>query len=325
MRVAAAQVGAVDFGADRKKTLARLLKLLEQAAAEKVELVLFPETTFTTFFPRHLLTPEQLDEYFEHGDDVTQSPKVKPFFDRAKELEIDVSIGFAERTSAGEQFNTCVYVSGGQIISKYRKVHLPGTVEPFANPDAVNQLEKRYFKPGDLGFKAFRAKGAVMGMLICNDRRWPEAWRVLGLQGVEIVLIGYNTVSAAPDLWGSRKVMTDEEAEQTALFHHKLVMQANSYMNSTWSISAARCGADDGKYGMIAGSTIINPEGEIVAESKTKGDELVVADIDLTECEQGKTKTFDFSRHRRIEHYGVISTQTGVIELPVETVTNGVH
>lgn len=197
------------------------------------------------------------------------------------------------------------------MISKYRKVHLPGTKEPFENPDAVNQLEKRYFEPGDLGFKAFRVPDLIemtakrgrevtqhingsgdplMGMLICNDRRWPEAWRVYGLQGVEVVLCGYNTVGYAPDLWGSRKPMTSEEAEKDALFHHKLVMQANSYMNSCFSISAAKAGLEDGKYDLIGGSCITSPEGHILAEAKGKGDEVVFAEIDLEDCRQGKGK-----------------------------------
>ena len=83
-----------------------------------------------------------------------------------------------------------------------RKVHLAGTVEPFDDePETTNQLEKRYFTPGNLGFEAFRATslkkaagGAcspVVGQLICMDRRWPEAWRCLGLSGVEIVCSGF--------------------------------------------------------------------------------------------------------------------------------------
>jgi len=56
-----------------------------------------------------------------------------------------------------------------------------------------------------------------MGMMICNDRRWPESWRCDGLQGVEVVLCGYNTAGFAPDLWGTRKVMTPEEAETDAV------------------------------------------------------------------------------------------------------------
>lgn len=316
LKVAAAQVGAVDLNADRSDTLRRILKLLEEAASQGAQLVVFPETTFTTFFPRHLFHDQvKLDEFFERGDDITQSPSVKPLFDKACTLGVDIAVGYAERTPNGRGFNTAVYYSAilGRIISKYRKIHLPGTVEPFDNPDAVNQLEKRYFEPGDLGFEAFRAPGLVqdavkagtmstnakatagkgdpiLGMLICNDRRWPEGWRCLGLQGVELVMCGYNTAGWAPDLWGSRKPMTFEQAEAEALFSHMLVMQANSYMNACFSISAARCGVDDGKFDLIAGSTIVGPDGHIIAESKTKGDEVVVAEIDLADCRQGKEK-----------------------------------
>ena len=232
-----------------------------------------------------------------------------------------------------------IYYSGslGKTLSKYRKVHLPGTVEPFDNPDAINQLEKRYFLPGDLGFQAYRApnlidgalkKGTtetntkgkgdpILGMLICNDRRWAEAWRCYGLQGAELVLCGYNTAAWAPDLWGMSLTTTMGEAYDQAVFHHRLVMQSNSYTNSCWSISAARCGLDDGKYDLINGSGILDPQGKIVAESKTKGDEVVVAEIDLDECYAGKAKTFDFDRHRRVEHYRILTEQTGVVEPPL--------
>lgn len=316
LKVAAAQVGAVHLKADRSDTLRRMLRLLEEAASRGGRLVVFPETTFTTFFPRHLFHDQvKLDEFFEHGEDITQSPNVKPLFDTAHTLGVDIAVGYAERTPSGKGFNTAVYYSArlGMIIGKYRKIHLPGTVEPFDNPDAVNQLEKRYFEPGDLGFEAFRAPGLVhdsvqagtvaedakttagkgdtiLGMLICNDRRWPEGWRCLGLQGVELVMCGYNTAGWAPDLWGMRKPMTLEQAEAEALFSHRLVMQANSYMNACFSISAARCGVDDGKYDLIAGSTIVGPDGHIIAESKTKGDEVIIAEIDLEDCRQGKEK-----------------------------------
>jgi predicted amidohydrolase len=77
------------------------------------------------------------------------------------------------------------------VLAKYRKVHIPGTSKPHADKSATNHLEKRYFEPGDLGFEAFRAPGnkqsvcsetdPIMGMLISNDQRWPEAWRYYGL------------------------------------------------------------------------------------------------------------------------------------------------
>ena len=336
LRIAAAQMGATHLKDERTKTLNRMLALLEQAASQGAELVLFPEAAFTTFFPRHLINdPDELSSFFEHGD-VTTSPNSAPLFEKARELGVDISVGFAEATDSRERFNSCVYYHSktGSILSKYRKIHLPGDFEPFSDPNATNQLEKRYFKPGDLGFNAFRVPDLasntepIMGMMICNDRRWPEAWRCLGLQGVELVLCGYNTTGFAPHLWGSSTKQDPREAEKKAVFHHKLVMQANSYMNATFCVCAARCGMDDGKYGLIDGSCIVDPEGKILAESKTQEDEVIVADCDLDLCRQGKTRTFDFARHRRIEHYQRIVEQTGVIEPPKlgideSAITNG--
>ncbi|KAK2046669.1 carbon-nitrogen hydrolase [Colletotrichum somersetense] len=326
LRVAAAQMGATHYSDARTKTMDRMLALLEGGATKGAQLVLFPETAFTTFFPRHLINdPVELDSFFEHGDIATQA-QTKPLFDKAKELGVDISVGFAEKTDDGETFNSCIYYHAktGSILSKYRKVHLPGDFEPFADPDATNQLEKRYFKPGDLGFNAFRVPDLVeptkergepiFGMMICNDRRWAESWRVLGLQGVEVVLCGYNTAGFAPHLWGTSASMDPDEAREKALFHHKLVMQAHSYTNACFSISAARCGLDDGKYDLIRGSCITGPEGELIAEASTTEDEIVYAEINLDDCRPGKERTFDFGRHRRVEHYGRITEQTGVVE-----------
>ena len=172
------------------------------------------------------------------------------------------------------------------------------------------QLEKRYFAHGDLGFPAFRAgaawQGGIMGMMICNDRRWPEAWRVLGLQGVEMVCVGYN--SAAYDPNGG----TTEDGTLRA-FHSQLVVQANAYMNATWAVAVAKAGDEDGS-GLIGGSCIVDPNGRIVAEARTLGDELLAADCDLDLCRQGKEKMFNFAAHRQPAQYAAITERAGVIE-----------
>ncbi|KAF2691580.1 carbon-nitrogen hydrolase [Lentithecium fluviatile CBS 122367] len=328
IRIAAAQVGAIHRKDTRRDTLSRLIRLLEDAVSKGAQVVLFPECTFTTFFPRHLFTDEaELDSFFEHGD-ITTADTTHGIFDKAKELGVDMCIGFAEATDDDEHYNACVYYHAkmGSILSKYRKIHLPGDVEPFPEPDAVNQLEKRYFKPGNLGFKAFRVPDLtdatadsgepIFGMMICNDRRWAESWRCLGLQGVEVVLTGYNTPGWAPQMWGSSGDQDPKEAREEAIFHHKLVMKAHSYTNACFSVSAARCGLDDGKYDLVGGSTIIGPNGKIIAESKTEEDEIIIADCDLDLCSPGKKRTFDFGRHRRVEHYSILTSQTGVIEPP---------
>jgi predicted amidohydrolase len=238
------------------------------------------------------------------------NPAVQPLFDRARTLGIGFYVGYAELTPDGQRFNCSILVDrDAEILGRYRKVHLPGSVEPRAGA-AYQQLEKRYFEYGDLGFPAFRAgpdwRHAIMGMMICNDRRWPEAWRVLGLQGVELVCVGYN--SAAYDPNGG---VSEDAALRT--FHSKLVTQANAYMNATWAIAVAKAGNEDGS-GLIGGSCIVDPNGRIVAEAKTLMDEVVVADLDLDLCRQGKDKMFNFAAHRRPEQYAVITERAGVIE-----------
>ncbi|MCB8879873.1 N-carbamoyl-D-amino-acid hydrolase [Acidisoma cellulosilytica] len=307
IRVAGAQMGPTQKADSRDHTMARLLRLLEDAAAQGAKLVVFPELALTTFFPRWLIAGTELDGYFEHS---MPNADVQPLFNRARALGIGFYLGYAEATPEGQHFNTAILVQpDGSILGQYRKVHLPGSVEP--RPGALyQQLEKRYFQYGDLGFPAFRAgedwHKAVTGMMICNDRRWPESWRMLGLQGVELVCLGYN--SAAYDPNGGK---TEDAVLRT--FHSTLVAQANAYMNATWAVAVAKAGEEDGS-GLIGGSCIVDPNGLVVAQAKTLGDEIIIADCDLDLCRQGKDKMFNFAAHRRPAHYAAITERAGVIE-----------
>ncbi|MGY9046528.1 N-carbamoyl-D-amino acid hydrolase [Puniceibacterium antarcticum] len=303
--MAAAQMGPTQKQDTREATLARLLALLEEAAGKGAQLVVFPELAFTTFFPRWLLDGDALEIYYERG---MPNSHVQPLFDRARELSVGFYIGYAELTPEGERFNAAVTVGpDGTILGKYRKVHLPGSVEPKPG-QTYQQLEKRYFEYGDLGFPAFEGAESWntprMGMLICNDRRWPEAWRAYGLQGVELMVMGYN--SAAYDPNGGA---TEDAGLRT--FHSSLVAQGNAYMNATWAVSVAKAGDEDGS-GLIGGSCIIDPDGRIVAQTESLDDEIVVAECDLDACLQGKTKMFNFAAHRRPEHYRRLIDQVGV-------------
>jgi predicted amidohydrolase len=215
-------------------------------------------------------------------------------------------LGYAEKVEedgATHRYNTAILVGkSGETIGKYRKVHLPG--HDAYDPDrAFQHLEKRYFEVGNLGFPVWHALGGIMGMCICNDRRWPETFRVMGLQGVEMVVLGYNTPTINSQ---------SDEPPHLRSFHNALSMQAGAYQNSTWVVGVAKAGNEDG-HDLMGGSAIIAPTGEIVAQCHTLGDELAVADCDLDECKFGKQTIFDFARHRRIEHYGRITAQTGVI------------
>ncbi|CAH2602286.1 N-carbamoyl-D-amino acid hydrolase [Rhodovastum atsumiense] len=308
VRIAAAQMGPTQRADARPAVLARMIALLEQAAGRGAEFVVFPELAFTTFFPRWLLDPAELDGFFEPA---MPNPAVQPLFDRARALGVGFYVGYAELTAEGQRFNSAITVGpDGAILAKYRKVHLPGSVEPRPG-ERFQQLEKRYFEYGDLGFPAFYgAEGwgrPVMGMLICNDRRWPEAWRVYGLQGVELMVMGYNSAAYDPNGGNS-------ESPARRVFHSTLSVQANAYMNATWAVAAAKAGVEDGA-GLIGGSCIVDPNGVVVAAAQGEGDEVLVASCDLDACRQGKEKMFNFAAHRRPEHYRRIIDQVGA-ELP---------
>ncbi|KNY24484.1 N-carbamoyl-D-amino-acid hydrolase [Methylobacterium sp. ARG-1] len=300
--VGGAQMGPIQRADTREDVVARMIALLERAAVAGVEMLVFPELALTTFFPRWYAEDRaEFDKYFEREmpNAVTQ-----PLFDRARELEIAITFGYAELTPEGRHFNTSILTDrAGRIVGKYRKVHLPGHVEH--DPErSFQHLEKRYFEPGDLGFPVWRNAGVVMGMAICNDRRWPEVYRCMGLQGVELVTLGYNTPSV-----NSQK---GEEGLERRLFHSDLSMQAGAYQNATYVVGVAKAGVEDGHH-LMAGSIIVDPNGVIIARAKTEGDELISAACDFAACRFGKETMFDFARHRRPEHYGRITSQSGVV------------
>ncbi len=301
LNVAAAQLGPIQKNDDRKSVVNRLVTLLRDAHAKKAELVVFPELALTTFFPRWFVDDiSQANHWYE-----TEMPSkiTQPLFDEAKKLNIGFSLGYAELTKAGERFNTQILVErDGSVVAKYRKVHIPGHEHHEPNRP-FQHAERYYFKPSDEGFGVWRGFGGRVGMMICNDRRWPESYRVMGLQGVEIILCGYNTpLHYVPD--------PTQDALQG--FHNALVMQSGAYQNGTFVVGVAKGGVEEG-VDSLADSSIIAPSGEILAKTATNGDEVVTAICDLDWCNNYKNTLFDFNRYRRPEVYGRITEQRGSI------------
>jgi predicted amidohydrolase len=203
------------------------------------------------------------------------------------------------------RFNTSILVDKtGRIVGKYRKVHLPGHADVLERPG--QHLEKKFFEVGDFGFPVWRAFGGVFGMCICNDRRWPETYRVMGLQGVEMILLGYNSPVGLGDPY---------ELDALEPFHNHLVMQSGAYQNATWVVGVAKAGFEEG-FNMVGQTCIIAPSGEIVAQCATMGDELVVRKCDLDFAKPYRADIFNFAAHRRPEHYRLIVERTGAIPPP---------
>lgn len=305
LHIAAAQLGAANLADTRETMVARLRELLRQAHARGVRFVVFPELALTTFFPRYWFddAAEVDARFFEKS---MPSPVTAPLFDDARRYGIGFYLGYAELTPEGRHFNTAILVSpAGDIVGKYRKVHLPGHAEH--KPEAAFQhLEKKYFEVGDLGFNTFRVEdggvgSAILGMLICNDRRWPEAFRALTLQGAELVCLGFNTPT---------ENLHYPEPPALRVHHHLIMAQAMAFMNATWLVETAKCGFEDG-FRMFGQSMIVAPSGEIVAKTVSEDDELISFDADLDLAQDLKRTMFNYAAHRRPEHYRILIDRVG--------------
>ncbi len=295
------QMGPIERRAARAETVGRLVHLLERAAACGAELAVFPELALTTFFPRWSLDDaREIDAFYERRmpDATTQ-----PLFDAARRLRIGFALGYAElcaERGRTRRFNSMDLIGAdGALIGRYRKMHIPGSED--SESGVTTHLERRYFEPGDLGFPVYAYRGVRIGLSLCNDRRWPETYRMLCLNGAQVVLIGYNTPAVL------------EEAPALAhlrMFHNHLPMQAGAYQNTVWIAAAAKAGLEDGQ-ALIGGSCIIAPSGEISALATSLADEVLVHRADLDLIRTCQRVNFDFARYRRPEQYALIAQRAG--------------
>jgi len=297
--VGAAQMGPIARTDTREQVVERLTVLLDEGADRGCDLIVFPELTLTSFFPRWFIEDEaEIDAWFEAE---MPGPETKPLFDRALERGVGFCLGYAElhidEEGSKHRYNTQILIArDGTVVGKYRKVHVPGH-EQNEPGRPFQHLERYYFEPGPEGFSVWDAFGGRVGMAICNDRRWPETYRVMGLQGAELILIGYNTpLHYSPD------------PQQNALagFHNHLVLQSGAYQNGTYVVGVAKGGIEEG-VDSLAHSVIIAPSGQIVAQCITTGDEIAVATIDLDYCAFYKDTLFNFDRYYQPQHFGLIT------------------
>lgn len=297
--LAVAQMGPVHLADTRASVVQRLMCMMREAAGRGARMVVFPELALTTFFPRYWMDDTEVNARFFEAS--MPGPVTQPLFDLGRELGIGFYLGYAELTTEGQRFNTSILVDEqARIVARYRKIHLPGHSDH--KPDAPFQhLEKKYFEVGNEGFGVTPMLGTLIGQCLCNDRRWPETYRVMSLQSARLVVLGYNTPS-----WNIHW----KEAPHLRMFHHLLSLQANAYQNGLWVAAAAKCGSEDG-FHMIGGSSIVAPTGEIVAQAQSEEDEVIFTSCDLALGDNFLNHVFNFAKHRRPEHYGLIVERTG--------------
>ncbi len=302
LTVGAAQMGPIARDESKSGVVDRLIALLHEAERRQVDLLVYPELAMTTFFPRWFVEDVSEFDRFYHRE--MPDAETEPLFEEARRLGIGFALGYAEISADDEgaehRYNTYLLVDGqGGEVGRFRKVHIPGHAdyEPWRQ---FQHAERHYFEPGD-GFGVWRAFGGIVGMAICNDRRWPETYRVLGLQGAELILIGYNT-----PLYYS----PDPTQNALAGFHNHLVMQAGAYQNGAFVVGVAKGGTEEGVES-LSQSVIIAPSGQIIAQAVTLEDEVISAVVDLDFCDTYKKTLFDFGYYRMTEAYGLITERRG--------------
>ena len=217
---------------------------------------MYPELALTTFFPRWFVDDiTEADHWYERS---MPNADTQPLFDEARRLGIGFCLGYAlleDGADGVHRWNVQTLVErDGSIVATFKKVHIPGHEEH--EPDRPFQhAERYYFEPSPDGFGVWDAFGGRVGMMICNDRRWPESYREMGLQGVELILCGYNTpLHYAPD----------PSQDPLQGFHNSLVMQSGAYQNGTFVVGVAKGGIEEG-VPSLCDSRIIAPSGEVLA------------------------------------------------------------
>jgi beta-ureidopropionase len=281
------QAGNV-LGSDRslpqikKAMIDKHLKLIEQAAKKKVQILCLQELFYGPYF-----CAEQNIRWYELTERVPDGPTTKLMQKIAAKHHMVMVVPVYEEQMPGMYFNTAAVIDAdGSYLGKYRKHHIPHVHPGF--------WEKFYFTPGDLGYPVFKTKYAAVGVYICYDRHFPEGARILGLNGAEIVFNPSATVAGLSEyLW---------ELEQPA---HAV---ANGYfvgaINRVGTEKPWNIGEFYGK------SYFCNPRGKIVAQASRDKDEVLVADLDLDMIAEVR-KTWQFFRDRRPETYDALTAQSG--------------
>ncbi len=266
----------------KKAMIDKHLKLIAQAAKEKVQVLCLQELFYGPYF-----CAEQQEKWYGLTERIPDGPTVKLMQKVAAQYRMVMVVPVYEEEMTGLYFNCAAVIDAdGRYLGKYRKNHIPHCHPGF--------WEKFYFCPGDLGYPVFQTKYAKVGVYICYDRHFPEGARILGLNGAEIVFNPSATVAGLSEyLW---------ELEQPA---HAV---ANGYfVGAINRVGVEKPWAIGEFYGK---SYFCNPRGKIIAQAGRDKDELVVADLDLDMIEEVR-RVWQFFRDRRPESYEPITAQSG--------------
>lgn len=278
---------------DIKANIAKLTENIRKCAASGAELVVLQELHNSVYFC------QTEDASLCDLAETIPGPSTERFGAIARELGIVLVLSLFEKRAPGLYHNTAVVIEkDGSIAGKYRKMHIP---------DDPCFYEKFYFTPGDLGFRPIQTSVGSLGVLVCWDQWYPEAARLMALNGAQLLI--YPTAIGG--------VGTDsKEEQQTQRQAWQLVQRGHSVANGVPVVTVNRVGHEDDPSGNTIGldfwgySFATGPQGEILAQFGTDEEGVKVVDIDIDRTEYVR-RGWPFLRDRRIDAYDPILLRYG--------------
>ncbi|MBI2848973.1 MAG: acyltransferase [Chloroflexi bacterium] len=250
----------------------RHMAMIDEAAAKGAQITCLQEVFFGPFFP------QVIDRKWFDIFEPIPGPTVSLMQETAKKHNMVLIVPIAETAGVGLYYNAAAIIDAdGKLLGTYRKNHIPM---------APGGFEKYYFKPGNLGYPVFQTAYAKIGVLICYDRQFPEAARILGLRGAEIVFIPAATFKGLVDyLW---------------FLGQRVIAASNEYFVGT--LNRVGTEADLGPAEFYGSSYFCDPRGNILAQAGETEEEVLVADLDLEKIKEVRTARH-FYRDRRPDTY----------------------
>lgn len=273
---------------DVRANMRHIAEGIERLADDGAQLVILQELHNSLYFCQ----TEDVDNF--NLAEPVPGPSTEFYGGLARRFGVVIVTSLFEKRAAGLYHNTAVVMErDGSIAGKYRKMHIP---------DDPAYYEKFYFTPGDIGFHPIDTSVGRLGVLVCWDQWYPEAARLMALQGAEILVyptaIGYAD-SDTPD---------EQERQREAW---TTVQRGHAVANGLPVVTANRVGFEPDPSGQTKGisfwgsSMAVGPQGEMLWRAGRDEEESAVIDIDMSRCEQVR-RWWPFLRDRRIEEYGDI-------------------